>query len=131
MIALDTNVLVRFLVEDDARQSAAAAALVERAVQSNDALYVSGIVLCETVGVLTGSYGVPRLDIVKTLQDLLRAKHLTFDNPDRLARAVDSFAIGRGDFADYVIREDAFAAGCSSIATFDRDLLRETGFERP
>lgn len=131
MIALDTNVLVRFLVEDDARQSAAAAVLIERAVQSNDALYVSGIVLCETVWVLTGSYRVPRLDVVKTLQDLLRAKHLTFDNPDRLARAVDSFAIGRGDFADYVIREDAFAAGCSSIATFDRDLLRETGFERP
>lgn len=131
MIAVDTNVLVRFLIEDDARQSAAAAALVERAVQSNDALYVSGIVLCETVWVLTGSYRVPRLDVVKTLQDLLRAKHLTFDNPDRLARAVDSFATGRGDFADYVIREDALAAGCSSIATFDRDLLRETGFERP
>ena len=131
MIALDTNVLVRFLVEDDERQSAAAAALVERAVQSNDALYVSGIVLCETVWVLTGNYRVPRLDVVKTLQDLLRAKHLTFDNPDGLARAVDSFAIGRGDFADYVIREDAIAAGCSSIATFDRDLLRETGFERP
>lgn len=131
MIALDTNVLVRFLIEDDARQSAAAAALVERAIRSNDALYVSGIVLCETVWVLSGSYRVPRLDVAKTLQDLLRAKHLTFDHPDRLTRAVDSFAPGRGDFADYVIREDALAAGCSSIATFDRELLRETGFHRP
>ncbi|MGQ0641461.1 MAG: PIN domain-containing protein, partial [Gemmatimonadaceae bacterium] len=82
MIAVDTNVLVRFLVEDDARQSAAAAALIERTVKSEDALYVSGIVLCETVWVLTVSYRVPRLDIVKTLQDVLRAKHLTFDNPD-------------------------------------------------
>ncbi len=131
MIAVNTNVLVRFLVEDDARQSAAAAALVERAVQSEDSLYVSAIVLCETVWVLTVSYRVPRSDVVKTLQDLLRAKHLTFDNPDRLARAVDAFAIGRGDFADYLIREEALAAGCSSVATFDRELLREEGFDRP
>ena len=131
MIALDTNVLVRFLIEDDARQSTAAAALVERTVHSNDMLYVSGIVLCETVWVLTGTYRVPRLDVVKTLQDLLRAKHLTFDNRDRLARAIDSFAAGRGDFADYLIREDALLAGCASVATFDRELLREDGFVRP
>lgn len=62
---------------------------------------------------------------------LLRAKHLTFDYPDRLARAVDAYATGRGDLADYVTREEAIAAGCVSIATFDRDLLREPGFERP
>ncbi|MGQ0640616.1 MAG: PIN domain-containing protein [Gemmatimonadaceae bacterium] len=131
MIAVDTYVLVRFLVEDDARQSAAAVALVERAVRSDDSLYVSVIVLCETVWVLSVSYRVPRLDVVKTLQDLLRAKHLTFDDPDRLARAIDSFTTGRGDFADYLIREDALAAGCSSVVTFDRELLREAGFDRP
>lgn len=131
MIALDTNVLVRFLVEDDARQSAAAAALVERTVRAEDSLYVPGIVLCETVWVLSVSYRVPRLDIVKTLAELLRAKHLTFDYPDRLARAVDAFAAGRADLADYLIREDAIAAGCTSVATFDRHLLREEGFERP
>lgn len=131
MIAVDTNVLVRFLVDDDPRQSAAAAALVERAVQSEESLYVSAIVLCETVWVLTVSYSVPRLDVVKTLQNLLRARHLTFGDPDRLARAVDAFAHGRGDFADYVIREDATAAGCRSVMTFDRDLLREEGFDRP
>ncbi|MGQ0539781.1 MAG: PIN domain-containing protein, partial [Gemmatimonadaceae bacterium] len=91
----------------------------------------SGIVLCETVWVLTVSYRVPRLDIVKTLQDVLRAKHLTFDNPDRLARAVDAFATGRGDFAGHLIREDAFAAGCTGVATLDRELLREAGFQRP
>lgn len=131
MIAVDTNVLVRFLVEDDARQSAAAAALVERAVRSGEALYVSGLVLCETVWVLTVSYRVPRLDVVKTLQSLLRARPLMFDYPDRVARAIDGFAAGRGDFADYLIREDAVAAGCSGVATFDRELLREEGFERP
>jgi predicted nucleic-acid-binding protein len=131
VIALDTNVLVRFLIEDDARQSAAAAALVDRAVQSEEALYISAIVLCETVRVLTSSYRVPRLDIVKTLQDLLRAKHLTFENREQLARAVDAFATGRGDLADYLIREEALAAGCSSVATFDRDLVREEGFARP
>jgi predicted nucleic-acid-binding protein len=80
---------------------------------------------------LTISYRIPRPDVIRTLQELLRAKHLTFDYPDRLARAVDAFATGRGDFADYLIREDALAVGCTSIFTFDKDLLRDEGFERP
>lgn len=131
MIALDTNVLVRFLVEDDARQSAAAAAIVERAVQADEPLYVSTNVLCETVWVLSASYRIPRLDIAKTLNELLRAKHLTFDERDMLTRAIDAFTVGRGDFSDYIIRESAFAVGCASIATFDRTLLREEGFTHP
>lgn len=87
--------------------------------------------ICETVWVLAASYRVPRLDIAHTLSELLRAKHLTFDNTDLLARVIDAFATGRGDFADYIIREDALAAGCTSVVTFDRTLLREEGFTRP
>ena len=55
MIALDTNVLVRFLVEDDARQTAEAAALIKRVVDADGTLFVSDIVLCETVWVLAGA----------------------------------------------------------------------------
>lgn len=130
-VALDTNVLVRFLVEDDARQSKAAAALIERAIDAGDALYVSDIVLCETIWVLAGSYRVSRSAIGATVRDLLRAKHLEFAAPDRLIRALDAFIAGSGDFADYVIREDARAAGYEKVVTFDRMLLREEGFVAP
>ncbi|HEX5437264.1 MAG TPA: type II toxin-antitoxin system VapC family toxin [Gemmatimonadaceae bacterium] len=129
--ALDTNVLVRFLVEDDAAQSAAAAAVVERAVAADEPLFVSDVVLCETVWVLAGSYRVPRADILAVLRDLLRARHLAFASPDQLTRALDAFSKGRGDFADYLIREHARTAGCDTVVTFEQALLHERGFVRP
>lgn len=130
-LALDTNVLVRYLVEDDERQTRAAAALVDRAIAAGEPLFVSDLVLCETVWVLAGSYLVPRAEIGATLRDLVRAKHLEFATVDLLARAVEAFAQGKGDFADYVIREHARAAGYELVATFDRALLREQGFAAP
>ena len=131
MIALDTNVLVRFLVEDDARQSVAAASLVNQVAAEDDRLFVSDVVLCETVWVLAGSYGISKAAIIDTMRGLIRARHLAFDAPDRLVRALDAFERGKGDFADYVIREHARAAGCTAVATFDRSLLRDAGFVSP
>lgn len=131
MIGLDTNVLVRFLVEDDKAQSAAAAALIERAIADDEPLFVSDIVLCEVVWVLEYSYEVPRAEVYAALRDLLHARHLVFADSDLLARALAAFAAGKADFPDYVLREHALAAGCTTVATFDRALLKEPGFTRP
>jgi predicted nucleic-acid-binding protein len=131
VLALDTNVLVRFLVEDDERQSAAAAALIERAVTADESLFVSDIVLCETVWVLGTSHRVGRPQIASTLRELLRARALVFAAVNALSRALDAYVRGRGDFADYLIREHARAAGCTSVATFDRTLSSESGFTAP
>jgi predicted nucleic-acid-binding protein len=129
VIALDTNVLVRYLVEDDARQTALAAALIERAIADDDALFVSDVVVCETVWVLSVSYHVGRLEIAGVLRNLLRARHIVFRAQDELVRALDAYEAGKGDFADYLIREHARAAGCEQVSTFDRVLLRERGFQ--
>jgi predicted nucleic-acid-binding protein len=131
MLALDTNVLVRFLVEDDEAQSARAAKLVARAVRQGNQLFVPDVVLCETVWVLRASYEVDRGAIADILQRLLKAAHLTFANSDALKRAAEAFARGKGDFADYVIREQARAAGCDHVVTFDRVLLKEQHFTAP
>lgn len=131
MIALDTNVLVRFIVEDDARQAAAATKLIEQAVAADQPLFISTIVLCEFVWVLGGSYHVSRTEIGRVLRELLRARHLTFDGPDHLVRTLDAFLHGKGDFADYLIREQGRAAGCDIVATFDRALFKERGFMAP
>ena len=131
MIALDTNVLVRFVVEDDARQTAAAAKLIDRAITDDQPLFVSTIVLCEFVWVLSGSYRVSRPEIGHVLRELLRVRHLSFDTPDQLVRALDAFLHGKGDFADYVIREHGRTAGCDTVATFDRALLKERGYIAP
>lgn len=131
MIGLDTNVLVRFLVKDNDVQTRRAVALVKRAVDENEALYVSDVVLCELVWVLESSYGVGRDEIAAHVAKLLRARQLAFRDADMLARALDAYQTGRGDFADYVIRGDALAAGADSVATFDKALLRDKGFRLP
>ena len=128
MIALDTNVMVRYLVEDDVKQAAAAASLIARCVAQGEGLFVSDIVVCETVWVLSVSYHVGRKEIAGLLRNLLRARHLVFRAVDQLIRALDAYESGKGDFADYLIREHARAAECEHVATFDRVLLRERGF---
>lgn len=131
MLALDTNVLVRFLVEDDEVQTARAAKLVAHAVRRGEPLFVADVVLCETVWVLRASYEFDRQEIADVLQRVLKAAHLTFADSDALKRAAEAFAHGKGDFADYVIREQARAAGCDRVATFDHALLRELHFTAP
>jgi predicted nucleic-acid-binding protein len=131
VIALDTNVLVRFLVDDDKAQSATAATLVRRAIAKNESLFLADIVVCETVWVLSSAYRVARGEIGDVLGQLLAATHLLFRDVDVLLRAREAFVRGRADFADYVIREGALAAGCDEVATFDRSLLREQGFVAP
>ncbi len=131
MIALDTNALVRFLVKDDEVQTRRVVGLMKRAQERNEVLYVSEVVLCELVWVLETSYGVGREEIAANMAKLLRARQLGFRNADLVARALDAYQIGRGDFADYLIREDALLAGADVVATFDKALLRDRGFRLP
>jgi predicted nucleic-acid-binding protein len=131
VIALDTNVLVRFLIEDDEEQSARAAALIRRIVDSEERLFVPELVVCETVWVLAGAYRFQRGEIAALLTDLLSARELEPGGADRLWRALRAYRAGRGDFADYLISEQARDAGFDTVATFDRKLLKDHGFTAP
>ena len=131
MIALDTNVIVRFLVEDDRKQASRARLLVKNAAASKTPLYVSDIVFCEVVWVLDSAYGFGREEIVRTLRRLLQARNLRIRSAEQIAGALDAYASGPGDFADYLIREQAHEAGCDVVATFDRALLNQPGFRAP
>lgn len=131
MIALDTNVLVRFLVEDEPAQTRRAKALLQKALDAGEALFVPEVVLCEIAWVLQRRYDYGRPEICQILSQLLRARQLSFSASEKVARAVEAYQKGRGGFSDYLISEDAKTAGCSSLATFDRKLLREKGFLAP
>ena len=131
MIALDTNVLVRFLVEDDKAQSKRAKKLVEKALKDEEELFVPDLVMVETVWVLKRSYGLKKEAISKVLRMLLGSRNLRFESSDRLARAISAYEKGRGGFSDYLIREVALERECESVATFDQVLQKEEGFRKP
>jgi len=100
-------------------------------VAGDEQLFIGDIVMCEMVRVLASAYGFSRAEIVDALSQLLHAKSVVFRSTDRLARALDAYRRGKGDFADYLIREHALAAGAETVATFDGALLKESGFSKP
>jgi predicted nucleic-acid-binding protein len=131
MIALDTNVLVRFLVEDDKVQSRRAKKLIEEAVMDDEDLFVADLVVVEMVWVLKRSYGLKKEAIAAVLRMLLGARNLRFESSDRMARVIIAYLKGRGGFSDYLIREKAAEWECETVATFDSVLQKEKGFTRP
>jgi len=131
MIALDTNVLVRYLVRDDLKQARKAKALIDRLDREDERAYVADVVLCEIVWVLQSAYGLARAQVGGVLRQLIAARQLAFDSTDRLLRASRAFDAGAGDFADYLIREHCREAGCSVLKTFDKTLIGDDMFEAP
>lgn len=131
MIGLDTNVLVRFLVLDDAQQTERARSLLEKSIAEGVKLYVSKVVLCELVWVLDRGYRFPRRRIISVLQDLLRAENLVFEDRDQVRSALDSFHEGGADFADYMILTHCLAAGCERLFSFDGKLATDPRVVQP
>lgn len=136
MIGLDTNVLVRYLTQDEPQQSRAANALVAAAVTAGERLFVGAVVLCEMVWVLRESYGSTKAEIVSALEHLLATAQIEIGQKDLAREALEDYRKGRGDFADYVIGRAAREAGCERTVTFDRRLkasalFRLVGTHRP
>lgn len=118
MIGLDTNVLVRFFAQDDAKQSAKASALIEGLTHAEPG-YLSHVVLVELVWVLQSCYAASREVIADALERVLRTQGLVVQEAEQIWQALRAFRQG-GDFADCLIERAAMAAGCSTVYTFDK-----------
>jgi predicted nucleic-acid-binding protein len=118
LIGLDTNVLVRYVMQDDARQSARASQLIE-SLNADEPGFLPVVTVVELVWVLTGSYGLARAQVATVLETLLRSKELVVDRADLVSQALGRYASGGADFADALIERIAAAAGCSATMTFD------------
>lgn len=128
MTGIDTNVLVRFLVEDDAKQAARAASLVEDTVTRAETLFICSIVLCELVWVLESAYGVPREGIAETLEHVLLARQFEIEHKDCAWAALTDFRASQADFADCLIGRINQAVGCTKTYTFDRPAQEVASF---
>lgn len=120
MIALDTNVLVRYIVQDDAAQAKKAAKLIESHCTAEEPGRVDVVVVCELVWVLEAAYGYGRDVVTGVLRQLLSTAELTVPSTDQAWAAVRAYERGHADFADYLLAIRNRDAGCTATFTFDR-----------
>jgi predicted nucleic-acid-binding protein len=128
VIGLDTNVLVRFLVQDDPHQSAAATALMSSLTQVVPG-FVCREVLVELVWVLERAYAYPRHAIADALDGLLAAPELVIEAADRAAIAADRYRRGGAGFADQMVALAGQGVGCKETVTFDRQAAALPGMQ--
>jgi predicted nucleic-acid-binding protein len=126
MIGLDTNVLVRYIMQDDAKQSAKATKLVESLTVAEPG-FIALVSVVELVWVLPSCYDLSREQITQALEVLLRAKQLVVDQADQLVRALRVYSSGKADFADCLIERTASSAGCERTMTFDVGAAKAAG----
>jgi predicted nucleic-acid-binding protein len=129
MTGLDTNVIVRYLTQDDPLQSPLARQFIEDWLTEEDPGFISLVATVETVWVLQSSYGFGDEEIAAAIERLLQADVLVVENEQEVFTAMIALKEGYGSFADALIGALGAKAGCSRTLTFDRKALRLPGFE--
>jgi predicted nucleic-acid-binding protein len=124
MKGLDTNVLVRYFIQDDPTQSVAAECCIQTACTADQPCLIHAVVLCELVWVLETAYGYSRDQIINVLDLVLRTRQFQVQEREILCTALNSYHSGTADFADAVIGHGNRAAGCETTYTFDRKAAR-------
>ncbi len=129
MPALDTNVLVRYVVQDDSAQLAAAKRLISRLVTEGRSLFVPVTVALELEWVLRSSYGYAKADVVEVLAGLLSAAELVFESERAMEVALQLYREASADFADCLHIALAAQAGEQPLWTFDKGAAKVAGAE--
>jgi predicted nucleic-acid-binding protein len=126
MIGLDTNALVRYIMQDNAKQSALANKLIEDLTQASPG-YISLVAIVELVWVLESAYGLTRRQVKEALRNLLSVNVFKVDRVAVVASALRTYAEGTADVADCLIERSSALAGCSCTMTFDRAAAKTGG----
>lgn len=126
MIGLDTNVLVRYVAQDDPTQSPKATRLIESLTPQSPG-HVSQTALVELVWVLSSCYSATRSEVCEVLEALLRTKELVVAQAETVWKAVRQYKNGNADFPDCLIARSCSDAGCDYTATFDTGAVKHCG----
>ena len=122
MIGLDTNILVRYITQDDAEQAAQATRLIEGRCTSTNPGRVAQVVLCELVWVLRRAYGYSKTQVLEVLEQVLMTAELVIQDEAVVFLALDAYREGPADFSDYLLALGNRAAGCETTYSFDKPL---------
>ena len=129
MIGLDTNVIVRYLAQDDPLQSRKATDLFERHLTVEKPGFISIVAMAETVWVLERAYGLSPLELASAIERMLQTDVLMIEHEQEVFTAMIAMKQGRGSFADALIAALGAKAGCEHTLTFDQKALRLPGFK--
>jgi predicted nucleic-acid-binding protein len=129
MIGLDTNVVVRYLTQGDAVQSAKATELFERRLTEEEPGFVSIVAMAETAWVLERNYGLNAYELASALERMLQVNVVVVESEQEVFTAMVAVKQERGSFADALIGALGAKAGCSHTLTFDQNALRLLDFK--
>jgi len=125
---LDTNVLVRYLVQDNPRQAAVATRFIETQCSDESPCFIGQIVLCELAWVLESNYGQSRAEISAVIEQLLQVGQLEVMEPDVAWRALDDYKKSNADFPDHLMARINESQGCEVTLTFDKKASKQPSF---
>ncbi len=131
MIGLDTNILIRYLTQDDPAQSLKATEVIERRLSLANRGFISVVTMAEIVWVLDRAYGLTAPQIAAAIERILQVEVLMVENEQEVFGAMVALKQGSGAFADALIAELGARAGCVHTLTFDKKALRIPGFRFP
>jgi predicted nucleic-acid-binding protein len=128
LIGLDSNVVIRYLVQDDIKQSARATTFMERELSAGEPGLLTHIVLCEIVWVLEDRYNLARAQIGEILEGLFSAKQIALEDAQLAWQALREFNRNAVDFSDALIGLVAEKLGCARSVTFDKNAAKLAQF---
>jgi len=129
MKALDTNVLIRFLVKDDVQQAQIVYRIFKQAESKKEILFVPLLVVLEAVWVLESVYEISRQDIIDSINELLLMPILEFEAQSSILKFVSSAQDSKIDLSDLLIAHSARFSVCESVLTFDKKASGSELFE--
>lgn len=130
MIGVDTNILVRYILDDDPVWSPPAQRFIDDDCTVDRPGYVNLVVLVELVWVLNQTPGWGKKEICTVISEFLLADNLVLEQPLLVSAALQSFKEGNADFADFIIAEVNSSAHASPTVTIDKDASKQPGFVR-
>jgi predicted nucleic-acid-binding protein len=132
MIGVDTNILVRYLTDDDPIQSPVASELLEGYLGQEKSIFINNIVLCELIWVLNGAYSYKKEQVVKTIKVLLSSIEFCFEHHEIVFLALLEFEKSPADFSDILIGMlNNTCYGCPETFSFDKGALKCKFFKNP
>jgi predicted nucleic-acid-binding protein len=126
VIGLDTNVLVRYITQDDNKQAALANALIENLDDASPG-FVTLVTLVELSWVLESAYHFTRQQFAEVMQTLMKVDTIKLDRAAVVASAVRVYAASKADFSDCLIERLSANAGCERTMTFDKAAAKMAG----